>query len=251
VTLEPLDAPALAMHTEGPRRNAVRCTLNVDAGELETEPEELWEIAHAVSVACGGHAGDRASMERVLRACASHGTRAGAHPSYPDREGFGRRSMAIASDAIADAMRAQCRALREVGDAVGVAIAHAKLHGALYHDAARDASIAAACASAIVDALGAVVVVGPAGSEIERAARALGCAFEREGFADRGLRADGSLVPRGEPGALIHDPGAAAAQARALARSGRVDTVCVHGDTAGALAIARAVRAALDEEAAA
>lgn len=236
---------------ERPRRAADerRCTLNVDAGELEREPVELWAIAHAVSVACGGHAGDEASMARVLRACAAHGARAGAHPSYPDREGFGRRSLAMGTGAIADAVRAQCASLRAIGDATGVAIAHAKLHGALYHDAARDGAIADACVGAIVDALGPVIVIGPAGSEMERAARARGCRYEREGFADRGRRADGSLVPRGQPGALVDDPALAAAQARALARSGEIDTVCVHGDTPGALAIARAVRAALDEEA--
>lgn len=226
----------------------MRCTLNIDAGELESEPEELWAIAHALNVACGGHAGDQRSMQRVLQACATHGARAGAHPSYPDREGFGRRSQEISLEALERSIASQCATLRAIGGSIGVEIAHAKLHGALYHDAARDPAIAEACISGIVAALGVVVLLGPAGSALERAARMVGCRFEREGFADRGMRADGSLVPRGAPGALIEDPERAAAQARVLARSGQVDTICVHGDTPSALTIARAVRAVLDAE---
>ncbi|MDQ3035904.1 MAG: LamB/YcsF family protein, partial [Myxococcota bacterium] len=170
----------------------MRCTLNIDAGELEGEPEELWALAHALNVACGGHAGDVRSMERVLRACAEHGVRAGAHPSYPDREAFGRRSQPMSLDALERSITSQCEVLRAIGATIGVSIGHAKLHGALYHDAARDAAIAAACVSGIVAALGVVPLVGPAESAIERAARTAGCRFEREGFADRGLRADGS-----------------------------------------------------------
>jgi UPF0271 protein len=222
--------------------------LNVDAGERADEPAALYALAHALNVACGGHAGDAASMERVLRACAAFGARAGAHPSYPDREGFGRRAIAIDPAELERSIAAQCAALRAIGRRVGTAIAHAKLHGALYHDAARSAELAAACVRGIVGALGPVIVIGPAGSEIERAARRAGCAFAREGFADRAMRADGTLVPRSEPGALITEPERAAAQALALVRSGEVDTICVHSDTEGAVAIAHAVRVALDRE---
>lgn len=219
--------------------------LNVDAGELSTEPDELYAVAQAINVACGGHAGDRASMERVLRACRAGGTRAGAHPAYEDREGFGRVSRAVPLDVLERSVHAQCARLREVGASIGVDIAHAKLHGALYHDASRDPAIAEACVSGIVSALGAVTIIGSPGSAVEHAARRVGCLFEREGYADRAMRADGSLVPRGEPGAMIVDPLRAAEQAFALARSGRIDTVGVHADTEGSLEIARAVRAAL------
>lgn len=233
---------------EGAYNRAVRPFLNIDAGELPTEDEALWSSAHALSIACGGHAGDERSMERVLRACGALGLRCGAHPAYPDRAGFGRRTIAIDLEALEASVRAQCESLARIAREVEVPITHAKLHGALYHDGARDPAIAEACARGVVAALGEVTILGPAESAIARAARAAGCAFAREGFADRALRADGALVPRGQPGAMIAEPERAAAQARALARTGRFDTICVHGDSEGALAIARAVRSALDAE---
>ncbi len=226
----------------------MRILLNVDVGERPEEPEDLYLLADAVSVACGGHAGDAASMTRALTACAAHGTRAGAHPSYPDRARFGRSSMSISLDALERAIREQCCTLAAVARSTGTALAHAKLHGALYHDAARDHAIAEACGRGIVRALGPVTIVGPAHSEIERLARTIGCGFEREGFADRAMRPDGSLVPRSEPGAILASAERAAAQAEALVRSGEIDTICVHGDTPGAVSIARAVREALDRE---
>lgn len=223
--------------------------LNVDAGESDTEPEALLALADALNVACGGHAGDATTMQRLLRFCASRGIRAGAHPSYPDRDGFGRRTMSISLETLERTIHEQCTALRAVADRLGQPIAHAKLHGALYHDAAADPALAAACLRAIVRALGLVTIVGPPSGALREAARDVGCPYEREGFADRAVRPDGSLVPRHEPGALVTDPATAAAQARTLWRSGAVSTICVHGDTEGALAIARAVRDALDAEA--
>jgi len=220
--------------------------LNVDAGELEDEPEELYARAHAVSVACGGHAGDERSMERVLRACAKAGTRAGAHPSYEDREGFGRRERAVEPAALGKSVEAQCARLAEVARACGVALSHVKAHGALYHAANRDPEIARAVVEGARGALGSPLVVGPPEGELRRAAEAAGLAFAREGFADRAMRSDGSLVPRGEPGAVIGDVEVARAQARRLAASGAFDTLCVHGDSPGALGIARAVRDELD-----
>lgn len=220
--------------------------LNIDAGELDDEPDLLYAIAHGVNVACGGHAGDRASMRRVIAACALHATRVGAHPSYADREGFGRRATATTPDALDALVAAQCAALDEAAREVGARVVHAKAHGALYHAASADDTTARAFVAGVRRALGDVAIVGPAASALAAAAREAGVAFVREGFADRGVRADGSLVPRGEPGALVTDPARAAARAIELAMSGAVDTVCVHGDTPGALAIARAVRDALD-----
>jgi len=219
--------------------------LNVDAGEHDDEPAALYALAHALNIACGGHAGDEPSMERVLRACLAHGVRAGAHPSYPDRASFGRISMSIEPAALARSVREQCARLGAIAVRVGVPLAHAKLHGALYHDANRDPVLAAATLGAVVDALGPVTVVGPPDGELRQLCAREGFPYEREGFADRSLRSDGTLVPRAEPGALITDPARAVAQALALALAGR-ETICVHGDTGGALAIARAVRAALD-----
>ena len=213
--------------------------LNLDAGELPSETEELWSVFDLLACACGGHAGDDASMARVAAFCARTGVRLGAHPSYPDRAGFGRRTITIDVAALRDAIAAQCSALARIAGAAGIAVSAVKPHGALYHDAARDAAIAAA----VLDASAGVTVIGPPRGALRELANERGVPYLREGFADRATRADGSLVPRGEPGASITDPAAAARQARALRD---VDTICVHADTPGALAIARAVREAID-----
>lgn len=223
----------------------MRPLLNVDGGELEDEPMELYALADVVHVACGGHAGDDASMERVTRACASASTGVGAHPSYDDREGFGRRAREVAPDVLTAIVARQCERLHAIAEREGVALASVKPHGALYHAAHADDGTARAFVAGVVRALGPIAVVGPTGGALERAAIAAGAPFQREAFADRGVRADGSLVPRGEPGALVDDPAVAAARARELASRGDVDTLCVHGDTPGAVAIARAVRDAL------
>ena len=221
--------------------------LNIDAGETDDEPPALYALAHAVSIACGGHAGDAASMERVLRACAASGTRAGAHPSFVDREGFGRRVQAVEPDALARIVASQCAALARIAARLGVTVGHVKPHGALYHVANADLSRASAVVSGAREALGdAVVVLGPPGGALCEASARAGLAFAREGFADRATREDGSLVPRGEPGAILVDPREVAARAGALARSGAFDTLCVHGDSPGAVALARAVRSELD-----
>ena len=220
--------------------------LNVDAGELPTEPEELYALADLVHVACGGHAGDEAAMRRVLEACAREGTRAGAHPSYEDRAGFGRVRLEVALDLLRAQLEAQLARLRAVAQASGVRLVSVKPHGALYHAASAEPAVAEACVAATFAALGEVVVVGPAqGGALAAAAAAHGLPYLREAFADRGVRPDGSLVPRGMPGALIEDPALVAARARDLAAHDEVDTICLHGDTHGALAIARAVREAL------
>ena len=216
--------------------------LNVDGGELPDEPEELYAIADVIHVACGGHAGDDASMARVVRACKAHGTRVGAHPSYVDREGFGRRAQAVAPEVLTEQIRAQCAALRAVAEREGTAVSSAKPHGALYHAAHSDRAVADACVRAIRDALGVVPIVGLPNGALEAAAREAGLPYLVEAFADRGVLPDGSLVPRGQPGALIHDPALAAERARTMKGA---DTICIHGDTPNAVAIARAVRAVL------
>jgi 5-oxoprolinase (ATP-hydrolysing) subunit A len=218
--------------------------LNLDAGEHADEPEELWALFDVLNIACGGHAGDDESMERVVRFCAASGRTVGAHPSYPDRPGFGRRTMAIEPDALRAAIVEQCAALAAIARRHGRTIDYVKPHGALYHDAAKSEALAHAVVGAVAEALGdAVIVVGPPAGALRAAATARGLRYASEGFADRRMRDDGSLVPRSEPGALITDPAAAAAQARALAA--RFDTICCHADTPGALAIAGAVHRAL------
>jgi UPF0271 protein len=224
--------------------------LNIDAGEHDDEPDALYAVADVVNIACGGHAGDARSMERVLRACKVHATLAGAHPSFEDREGFGRRELDVGPRELGVGVLRQCRALREIAERVGVEIRYLKPHGALYHAANRRADLAVALLEGARQGLegqfAATTLIGPPDGELRRAARALGLRFAREGFADRGMRPDGTLVPRSEPGALLTDPEAARAQARRLIESGGYDTLCVHGDTEGAVAIARAVRGELD-----
>ena len=218
--------------------------MNLDAGEHADEPESLWALFDILNIACGGHAGDAASMERVILWCVAKGCAIGAHPSYPDRLGFGRRTLAIEHAALAGAVAEQCGALAAIARRHARAVAYVKPHGALYHDANASPALAGAVVSAVIDALGdSVIVIGPPAGALRDAASGRGLGYASEGFADRRMRADGSLVPRSEPGALLDDPTEAAAQACALAA--RVDTICVHADTPGALAIAGAVYGAL------
>lgn len=216
--------------------------LNLDGGEHGDEPEELYAIADVVHIACGGHAGDERSMDRVVEACLRHQTRIGAHPSYVDRAGFGRKALAVEPEVLEVQLEMQCAELRRIAERRGAAVTSAKPHGALYHAAHADAAVARACVHAIGRALGPVPIVGLAGGALEAEARKAGHPYLREAFADRGVRPDGSLVPRGEPGAILDDPREAAARARALRASGAADTLCVHADTPAALAIARAVK---------
>ena len=229
--------------------------LNLDAGERSEETEGLWSLCDLLNCACGGHAGDETTMDRVARFCARSTVRLGAHPSYPDRAGFGRRSPVATTDAsparvrevaalVEMAVSEQCRALADGARRRGVAVVAVKPHGALYHDAAAHVPIARAVLVGAVDALGrGITVIRPPTGALRDEATRMGLMYAREGFADRRMRADGTLVPRTEPDALIVDPAEAAAQAAALVSS--VDTICLHGDTPGALAVARAVREAM------
>ncbi len=229
---------------------SARIFLNVDLGELPDEPEALYALAHVANVACGGHAGDDASMQRAMDRCARYGVLLGAHPSYPDREGFGRKRVALTPDALCASVAEQCGRLAAIARASARPIVFVKPHGALYHAAHEDGGTAEAVVRGALQALGpGITLIGPpAGAFFDAAVRA-GLPFAREGFADRATREDGTLVARGEPGALVLDPAAAAARAADLAGSGEVETICVHGDTPGAVPVARAVRAWLDAHA--
>jgi UPF0271 protein len=223
--------------------------LNIDLGEISGEPPELFGLATVANVACGGHAGDQASMARAVSFAMTRGTRLAAHPSYPDREGFGRVTMEMPPGAIAAAVEAQCAALQGIARKLRYPAAMVKPHGALYHDAARDPAVAVAVIDGAARGLGVaptdLTVVGPPrGALLEEALRR-GARYAREGFADRAYEADGTLVPRGRPGALLTDPAACARQALSLWGSGTIETLCVHGDTEGAVAIAARVRDAL------
>ena len=220
--------------------------LDIDLGELPDEPGELYTLATVVNLACGGHAGDEATMRAALRAAKAAGVRVAAHPSYADREGFGRRRGGATLDEVRRSVRAQCDELVSLASEEGLRVGAVKPHGTLYHDATSDPALAQILAKVTLEALGPwATLVGIEGGELARAAASSGLAFAREAFADRGLAPDGSLLLRDAPGALISDPVLAAEQAVRLVAGGNVDTVCVHGDTPGALLVARAVREAL------
>lgn len=218
--------------------------LNADIGEGMDDDEALLGLVQRASIACGGHAGDAASMRLALRRCAAAGVAAGAHPSHPDREHFGRRELARTPSQVQSDVRDQLLALRALAAEESVVLRHLKPHGALYHQADRDPALAEAVCAAVRAVDESLAIVGFAGGGLVRTARRLGLAALDEGFADRGYGEDGRLLPREQPGALIREPAAAVAQLRRLQAQG-VQTVCVHGDSPGALAIAQALAAAL------
>ncbi|HEX7902089.1 MAG TPA: 5-oxoprolinase subunit PxpA [Planctomycetota bacterium] len=220
--------------------------INADLGEGAPFDDELLNWVTSANIACGVHAGDPALMRRTAEAARRAGVALGAHPGLSD----GRRERALSPDEAYAATLDQVRALQ----AVAGPLRHVKPHGALYNMAARDAALADAIARATRAADPGLVLFGLAGSELVAAGRRAGLAVAEEAFLDRGYERDGSLTPRGRPGALLHDPAAAAARALRIVRDGRLegvdiplraDTLCVHGDTPEALAMARALREAL------
>ncbi|MBI1948352.1 MAG: LamB/YcsF family protein [Deltaproteobacteria bacterium] len=224
--------------------------LNADVGEdaaalADGRQQALLALVDDANVACGGHAGDLDTMARTVAQCRALGVAVGAHPSTADRLGFGRAPITAAPGDVEAAVRAQLLALRAVCDDARVAIAHVKPHGALYHVAADDEAWALVLLRAVRAAGLDVPLVLIAGATTAAALRARGARVLAEGFADRSYDRHGRLVPRDQPGALVADAGLAAAQATRLAARGDLDTLCVHGDTPNALAIARAARDAL------
>lgn len=218
--------------------------LNCDMGELADAALEEALLAHITSanVACGGHAGDAASMRRTVEAARRHGVKVGAHPGYPDRANFGRVEMALSAEQIAQTVCEQIGALAAIaGD-----LAHVKPHGALYNIAAKNAGVARAIGEGVARFGGRdLVLMGLAGSLMLDVWREMGFRVAAEGFADRRYEPDGSLRARKFADALITVPADAAAQALRLAREGRVETICVHSDTPGSVEIVAAVAAAL------
>src|SRR5690606_33969841 len=158
------------------------------------------------NIACGGHAGDLASMRETVARAQSHKIAIGAHPSYPDREGFGRSVMEIGEDRLVDSIREQLSGLDSVLEAAGAQLHHIKAHGALYNQTARDSGAARIYMEAIMDYRDRALLFVPHGSVVAEMAEALGFGFRYEAFADRNYRADLTLVPRGEPDALIREP---------------------------------------------
>jgi UPF0271 protein len=232
---------------------AATIDLNSDLGESFGawrlgDDAAMFEVVSSANVACGFHAGDALTMRASADLAARHGVALGAHPGYRDLAGFGRRELAASPDEIAAELLVQLGALEGVARAVGLRVRYVKAHGALYHRLGADPAAADAFAGAVAAFDAALPLLGLAGSALESAAGGAGLRFAREGFADRGVGADGRLIPRGEPGAVLTEPAAVAARAVELARSGEVDSICLHGDTPGAVTLARAVRGALHDD---
>jgi len=213
--------------------------LNADLGEGAGADEEILPQIDSANIACGVYAGSVSITIATAQLCRRLNVEIGAHPGYDDRADFGRREVGLSPDQIEALVTFQVAGLAAV-----VPIAYVKPHGALYHRCQHDP--AAADAVARVAKAHGVGLMGQPGLELLAAARRAGIPAYREGFADRLLLADGSLAPRSQAGALL-DAAAAAAQAVRLAKSGEYDTICIHGDSAGAAQVARAVRAALRE----
>lgn len=224
--------------------------LNCDVGEMpgsqgRNADRDLIALVSSVNIACGAHAGDEATMRATVSAALACGAVIGAHPSYADREGFGRRPRAQDTGSAAQALRAQVEALRSIAASLGARVAHVKPHGALYNDAAADPELAAALAGAVRETDPSLVLVGLAGSALLQAGRAAGLHVAAEGFCDRAYEQDGSLRSRALPDSVFTDPDLAARQAVTLALRGDIATLCIHGDEPTAVTTAQAVRAAL------
>jgi UPF0271 protein len=230
-----------------------RIDLNADVGEGFDEDAGLFGVVTSASVACGFHAGDDQTMRAACSSAVEHGVAIGAHVSFRDREGFGRRELIVPASVLRDEVAEQIHALQEHASAAGGRVAYVKPHGALYHRASVDVETA----SAIVAAVGRLPVLAFPRSQLIACARAAGLHAVPEAFADRAYTAAGALVARGEPGALL-DADGAVRQALAIVRDGAVETrdghridvdaasICLHSDTPGALVIARRVRDALE-----
>ncbi len=236
----------------------VTIDLNADLGEGAPYDEELLKVVSSANIACGAHAGDADTIALTVRSAIANGVAVGAHPGYPDREGFGRESGFMMGDALYESLTGQVTALADAAAQMGARLSHVKPHGALYNDAVRDSDLADIIARVTAEAPGEPAFVGMAGTELEYAAERHGLIFIAEAFVDRAYEADGTLVSRKEPGAVHEDMAVATTQAvrlavdgRTTARNGdevevRADTLCIHGDTPGAAEKARAVRDVLE-----
>ena len=230
-----------------------------DAAHLESDRQVLTRVTSA-NIACGFHASDPLTMMKSVRMARDAGAAIGAHPGYPDREGFGRREMKMSPDEVRAMVLYQIGALQTICRAEGTKLHHVKPHGALYNMAAKDEALALAIAEAIARTDEKLILVGLSGSLMEMAAKAKGLRFAAEVFADRAYEDDGTLVSRSKPGAMIEEESLAFSRMIRLMREGVIesingreiplaaDTICVHGDSPKALAFARGLREALNAE---
>lgn len=238
--------------------------LNCDMGEgfgpwTMGKDSELMRYISSASIACGFHAGDASVMRRTVEQALRAGVSIGAHPSYPDLQGFGRREMHLTSNEVFDIILYQVAALKGICESLGARLSHVKPHGALYNLAARDAETARAIVEAVKSLDANLLIYGLSGGVLTHLAKECGLRAMQEAFVDRSYESDGTLTPRREDGALVSDPDIAASQALQLAKENSVksktgetvkiavDTLCIHGDGPNAVQIARSVRRHLDE----
>lgn len=246
-------------------RNGLRIDLNSDLGEgygpwAMGDDARILDCVTSANVACGGHAGDPETMFRTLRLAAERGVVVGAHPGYADREGFGRRIIPMQLAEIGRMLVAQVGALVAIARLAGTRVRYVKPHGALANLAAADAAVAAAIVGAVQALDDSLAVLAISGTALEQVARAQGLRTFSEVFADRAYLPNGQLVPRSQPGAVLHDVDEAGARLLAFLASGRmpvlggdaiplaVDSICVHGDSPQAVEMARRVKSRLQAE---
>jgi 5-oxoprolinase (ATP-hydrolysing) subunit A len=234
--------------------------LNADLGEGSGHDEQLFELISSANVATGFHAGDADSMHAAVSAAKALGVAVGAHPSFWDRENFGRKELNVNAGEVFDAMKYQLGIFQAIAAAAGIQPNHVKPHGALYNMAVRDQTLADAIARAIESVDPKLILFAPDKSELTRAGETNGLHVAREIFADRNYLNDGWLVPRTRPDALLRDPKEAAERVMRMLREGKVrsveggdvevrgETICVHGDTPGAVEFARELRSRLEHE---
>ncbi|APZ51383.1 LamB/YcsF family protein [Salipiger abyssi] len=237
--------------------------LNADMGEshgpwVMGQDSALLDVITSANIACGFHAGDWDVMAATMRQAVARGTGIGAHPGFPDLQGFGRRRMQISGDSLRNLVAYQLGAAQAMARAAGGAVRHLKLHGALSNMSAEDAALARAAYEGALSVDPEIIVMVLAATAQQEAVEALGCRWAGEIFADRAYNDDATLVDRSQPGAVIHDPALAAERMVAMVREGAiiaesgkripapVDTICLHGDGKTALEIARTVRGALE-----
>ena len=234
-----------------------RIDFNCDLGEGCGNDAAIMPLISSANIACGGHAGNEASMRETLRLCRKFGVVAGAHPGYADREHFGRRELNLSAGELASSLREQLERLAALAREENVRLGHIKPHGALYNQAARDIVLAKIIATSVFDFDPQLILVGLAGSELPKAGLQAGLRVAHEAFVDRRYRADGSLAARDTRGAVITDVNLATSQALAIVMGDPIetidgsplklaaDTICLHGDGAQAELFARRLRKAL------
>ena len=208
----------------------MKIDLNCDLGEGMDNDETIMPYITSANIACGFHAGDEQTMRETIRLAKRFGVNAGAHPSWNDRENFGRKEMNISPEEVEKLVFEQIQILAAIAREEGVTLTHVKPHGALYNQSAKDIQLASAIARAVKTISVDLILVGLAGSRSLEAGREMGIRVAAEGFPDRGYNADGSLMSRLLPGALIESPEEVARHAIELVKTGQMDTLCLHGD---------------------